>query len=100
MPVLNYYEQLKIAVAGCHQIPGEDGRVFVPSRSRTTPWLVDVDEYNGVGQCRCEDFICNHEPYLSGKRAAEGYSPMRRCLHINAAIEYLHLIGVRRRNGD
>lgn len=98
MGTTEYFEQLKASVKGCEQIMGEHGRVFVPSRSRTTPWLVDVDDYSGTGSCRCEDFLCNHEPYLSGKRAAEGYSPKRRCFHITVAIEYLHVLAALRRN--
>ena len=88
------------AVQYCQSIDGEAGRVFVPSRTSAIPYLVDVDEYDGSGRCACRDFECNHEPYLSGKYAAEGYSPKRRCFHIAVAIEYLHLMDARRRNGQ
>lgn len=92
-------EQIADAVPYCRSVEGEPGRVFVPSRSRKGPWLVDTDEYSGSGNCMCEDFTCNHEPYLSGKRASEGYSPKRRCFHIIVAIEYLHKLDADRRNG-
>ena len=93
-------ELIADAVPYCQPVEGEPGRVFVPSRSRKGPWLVDVDEYNGTGRCMCEDFTCNHEPHLSGKYAAEGYSPKRRCFHIAVAIEYLHWSAAKMRNGE
>lgn len=65
-------ELIAEAVRYCQPIPGEAGRVLVSSRSSNIPHLVDVDSYDGTGECRCRDFECNHEPYLSGKRAAEG----------------------------
>ena len=82
------------AVHHVEPIPGEPMRFFVRSRSRKTPWLVDIDEYDGTGQCRCEDFTCNQEPFLNGKKASEGHSPDRRCFHIKVAIEYRHLLDV------
>ena len=91
-------ELIADAVPYCQPVEGELGRVFVPSRSRSGPWLVDVDEYEGTGACRCEDFTCNHEPYLSGKYATEGYSPKRRCFHIAVAIEYFHWMNAKYRN--
>ncbi len=92
--------QIADAVQYCQPIVGEPGRCFVPSRSAQTPWLVDVDSYEGTGQCGCPDFTMRHEPYLNGSKSHEGYNPARRCLHIWIAVEFLHLQAARQRNGQ
>ena len=93
-------EQIADAVPYCRQMPGENGRVFVPSRhANQPPYLCDVDEHDGTGWCPCRDFETRHQPYLNGKHATEGYSPKRRCFHIEVAIEYLHKLDADRRNG-
>lgn len=96
-PELKHADMMAETVRYVEAIPGENSRCLVPSRSSTIPWLVDVDSYNGTGECACQDFKCNHEPYLSGKKGAEGYSPKRRCFHIIVALEYFHLLAVESR---
>lgn len=57
---------------------------MVPSNSQPdAPCLVDMDEYDGIGWCACEDFQFRHQPLLEqGKRSVE-----LRCRHIRAVID-------------
>jgi hypothetical protein len=63
-------------------------RLHVPSRSTDNLYLVDLDEYDGTGQCGCRDFETRHQPYLNGSKASEGYSPERRCWHLIVAFHW------------
>ncbi len=62
---------------------GERSRWLVPSASQPSyPVLVDMDEYDGIGFCACEDFTFRKQPFLErGER-----SPDLRCKHIFAVI--------------
>lgn len=91
LPELRHADLIAETVPLCQLYQGEAGRVMVPSRTQSEPWVVDAFEYSCTGSCACLDFTCNHEPWLSGKKGNEGYSPKRRCFHIVCAIEYLHL---------
>lgn len=64
--------------------PGERSRWLVPSASQPAyPVLVDMDEYDGIGWCACEDFQFRHQPLLErGERGTD-----KRCKHILAVVE-------------
>ncbi len=64
--------------------PGERSRWLVPSESQPAyPVLIDMDEYDGIGWCCCEDFQFRKQPELErGERR-----PELRCRHIFAVIE-------------
>lgn len=46
--------------------------------------VVDLGEYNGFGECSCEDFQYRLAPALT-----RGEIPATRCKHLIAAREYL-----------
>jgi len=71
----------------------EKNRWLVPSQSNPTdpPYLVDMDEYDGVGQCSCEDFRYRKQPFL--ECGAHKVTVMKdrkdvfRCKHIRAVMK-------------
>ena len=67
-------------------IPFEPFRFHVASESEPAyPHLVDLEAFDGVGQCSCEDFVYRKQSRLErGERGAE-----YRCGHILAAREFL-----------
>src|SRR5213075_260312 len=72
--------------------PGERARWLVPSASKPEyPVLVDMDEYDGVGWCACEDFQFRHQPLLErgGHKAAalSGRKDLFRCKHLKAVVK-------------
>lgn len=81
-------------------IPGELFRFYVESRTRK--WiefrhLVDLEAYNGAGQCSCEHYQFSCEPKLARGRAP---SPALRCAHIRAARAYFRSTLLRRMTFD
>ncbi len=77
-----------------------DFRFLVPSRQPgEPPYLVELDSYNGNGQCICKDFTMNIEKYLKQgtspeKAVADGHRKVPawgtvedslRCFHVHVA---------------
>lgn len=72
--------------------PGERSRWLVPSASQPAyPVLVDMDEYDGVGFCGCEDFQFRHQPLLERGAAQvgalSGRKDLFRCKHLKAVVK-------------
>jgi|SRR6267154_3854988 len=83
--------------------PGERSRWLVPSTSQpAVPNFVDMDEYDGVGFCSCEDFQFRKQPILErGQKNGQklwviGDKDIFRCKHLRAVIKE---IGRLKRNG-
>lgn len=80
--------RLKIRVT---PIRGEYKRFFVDSeRPGKPPYLVDLDSYDGNGECRCKNFTVKCEPQAKAQLTLPKNQrwPMR-CKHIKWAREYL-----------
>lgn len=56
---------------------------LVESFSGESPYLVDISNYNGNGQCDCTHFKTRLEPRLS---RGEGPSPELQCKHIDLVL--------------
>ena len=68
---------------GVHQIPGEPLRFRVDSdRAGISPYLVDLAENDGWGQCDCKHWQCRVAPLVrDGERAS--------CKHVQRARSFL-----------
>lgn len=67
-------------------IQGEPMRFMVASRREgVDPYLVDLEEFGGNGQCGCEHFQFRLQPIL--ERGAKP-SPELQCFHIEQARSY------------
>lgn len=59
-------------------------------RGRATRYMVDLDNYWGLGQCGCEDFGINKEPTVKLWKADERVlTDEFRCKHIIACRQFL-----------
>ena len=71
--------------------PGERARWLVPSASKPEyPVLVDMDEYDGVGWCACEDFQFRKQPLLERNKhflATQSQANIFRCKHQKAVVK-------------
>ena len=73
----------------------DKGRWLVPSQSQPNfPVLVDMDEYDGVGWCCCEDFQFRKQPALErGEHlkahliVSMGMLEIFQCRHIRAVLK-------------
>lgn len=68
---------------GVQLIAGEPLRFMVASESGEPPYLVDLGEYNGNGQCACKHFEMRMQPDLE-----RGAAPDEKleCKHIKKAV--------------
>lgn len=64
-------------------IEGEPARFFVGSESGEPDYLVDIDEFNGFGQCDCLHFQCKIAPKL------DKHDPAKPCKHIVAVRNHI-----------
>ena len=63
-------------------------RLFVASNSRAKlEHLVELDAFDGIGQCKCEDFLYRCEPEL--KQGLRNLPELRRCRHIKEARDFV-----------
>lgn len=73
-------------------IVGEPYRYWVESSVEGEPYLVDLIELDGNGECTCGDFTCVKQKQLrlnDGNIINHGYPNATRCKHINSALLYL-----------
>ena len=73
-------------------VVGEPYRYWVESSVEGEPYLVDLIELNGNGECTCGDFTCVKQKQLrlnDGNIINHGYPNATRCKHINSALLYL-----------
>ncbi len=65
------------------RLQGERSRWLVPSASQPSyPVLVDMDEYDGIGWCACEDFQFRKQPLLERGERGPGLT----CKHIEQVL--------------
>ena len=64
--------------------PYDDGTYLVRSlKQPSVCHMVDMNEYDGFGECSCEWFVCNMAPKLK-----KGVKPFKVCRHIKAVRGY------------
>lgn len=68
-------------------IEGEPGRFHVPSsRPKQVPYLVDLSENQGNGECTCPDFLARRGPAI--KEGKPLFTRATSCLHLIHARNY------------
>ena len=66
---------------------GEPTRFYVPA-SQGDPYLVDLEEFDGVGWCGCPDFDLRRRPKIEQAIEAGRKPPVLRCKHIEAVLKW------------
>ena len=67
--------------------PYDEGTYLVRSlKNPSVCHLVDINGYDGFGECDCEWFVCSVAPKLK-----KGIKPFKTCRHLKAVRGYLLL---------